>query len=189
MRTDLVPIRGRRSGRLVQPASFRLPARSAASQPFQTAVPVELIVNRRAVSSHFPRLMGRVRVPSLRRRYPAVNGQYEPIPPSASAGAGPHGFAVGMELSSPTTVADFPCCAPSHVPCVLPSLPRWNRQLRILARFTDDSDLPRYSGGSVSHIGSFEAFSMFTSRCGPHGPLTSPTGPFYRSASDHWSAS
>ena len=32
-------------------------------------------------------------------------------PPSASVGAGPHGFAVGEELPLIATIADFPCCA------------------------------------------------------------------------------
>jgi hypothetical protein len=52
-----------------------------------------------------------------------------------------------------------------------------------LARFTDDSDLPRYLAGRLPHW-LFRGLLNVHSRFGPHGPLN-PTGPFYRSASDH----
>ena len=91
--------------------------------------------------------MGRVRVPSLRRRYPAST-VVRTHPPSASAGAGPHGFAVGMELSLPprsqtSLVAHHSCSVRAAIITPVESSAAY------LARFTDDSDLPRYSGGSA----------------------------------------
>ena len=54
-----------------------------------------------------------------------------------------------MELSFPHHDRRLPLLRTIHVPCVLPSLPRWKSSAAYLARFTDDSDLPRYSGGSA----------------------------------------
>ena len=104
--------------------------------------------------------MGWVRAPSLCRRYPA-SSVLRTHPPSASAGAGPRGFVVGVELPLPTTVADFPCCALfmsraccHHYPggifgCVSRSLHRRRRPSPLLWRVG-------------SHIDDFEACSMFT---------------------------
>src|ERR1700674_4773167 len=52
-------------------------------------------------------------------------------PPSASAGAGPRGFAVGAEVPSPRHGRRLPLLRTVHVPCVLPSLPRRDRRLRV----------------------------------------------------------
>ena len=53
-----------------------------------------------------------------------------------------------MELSFPTTFADFPCCAPFMFRACRHHYPV-ESSAAYLARFTDDSDLPRYSGGSA----------------------------------------
>jgi hypothetical protein len=86
-------------------------------------------------------------------------------------GVGLHGFAVGMELSLPTTIADFPCCA----------IFRACRH--------------HYPGGIVGRV----SRSLHRRRSAPTLVLSSPaqcsltlrparsadpTGPFYRSASD-----
>jgi hypothetical protein len=118
----------------------------------------------------------RVRVPSLRRHYPAST-VLRTHPPSASAGAGPRGFAVGKTLPLLATVADFPCCALlmsraccHHYPggisgCVSRSLRRRRR--------------PSPLGWRVgSHIRRFRGLLDVHSRCGPHGPLTPYEGPF-----------
>ena len=139
-----------------------------------------LIVNHRSCWS-FPRL-DRVRAPSLRRRYPA-SSVLRTHPPSASAGAGPRGFAVGEESPLTTTSADFPCCALSmsracrhHYPggivgCVSRSLHRRRRPSPFVWRVG-------------SHIDCFEACSMFT-HVAARTVRCPPIGVFSRSASGH----
>src|SRR6185312_7902669 len=129
----------------------------------------------------FPRL-GRVRAPSLGRRYPA-SSVLQAHPPSESAGAGPHGFTVGVELPPPATIPDFPCCAPfmsraccHHYPggiagCVSRSLRRRRRPSPFVWRVG-------------SHIDHFEACSMFT-HVAARTVRCPPKGVFSRSASDH----
>src|ERR1700679_857014 len=128
--------------------------------------------------------MGRVRAPSLHRRYPAST-VLRTHPPSASAGAGPHGFAVGAELPLRATVADFPCCALlmsraccHHYPggisgCGSRSLHRRRRPSPFVWRVG-------------SHIDSFEACSMFT-HVAARTVRCPPEGVFSRSASGHLS--
>jgi hypothetical protein len=53
-----------------------------------------------------------------------------------------------MELSFPTTIADFPCCAP-FMPVRAAIITPVEPSAAYLARFTDGGDLPRYSGGSA----------------------------------------
>jgi hypothetical protein len=126
--------------------------------------------------------VGRVRAPSLCRHYPA-SSVLRTHPPSASAGADPRGFAVGVELPLPATVADFPCCAPfmsraccHHYPggivgCVSRSLHRRRRPSPFVWRVG-------------SHIDGFEACSMFT-HVAARTVRCPPIGVFSRSASGH----
>ena len=88
-----------------------------------------------------------------------------------------------MELSFPHHDRRLPLLRTIHVPCVLPSLPRWNRQLRISLASPTTATFPVILAGRLPHW-LFRGLLNVHSRCGPHGPLT-PTGPFYRSASDH----
>ena len=127
------------------------------------------------------RPLGRVRAPSLHRHYPAST-VLRIHPPSASAGAGPRGFAVGAELPLLATIADFHCCALlmsraccHHYPggisgCVSRSLHRRRRPSPLLWRVG-------------SHINAFEACSMFTHVAGT--VRWPPIGAFSRSASGH----
>jgi len=137
-----------------------------------------LIVNHRDCRS-FPRL-GRVRAPSLRRHYPA-SAVLRTHPPSASAGAGPHGFAVDAEVPPPHHDRRLPLLRTAHVPCVLPSLPRWDRRLRISLASPATAAFPGIMAGRLPHW-RFRGLLDVHSRCGPHGPLT-PYGAFSRSAS------
>ena len=126
--------------------------------------------------------MGQVRAPSLHRHYP-VSAVLRTHPPSAFAGAGPRGFAVGTKLPLLTTIADFPCCALlmsraccHHYPggisgCVSRSLRRRRRPSPLLWRVG-------------SHIDYFEACSMFT-HVAARTVRCPPIGVFSRSASGH----
>src|SRR4051812_31597361 len=96
-----------------------------------------------------PRL-GRDRAPSLRRHYPA-SSVLRAHPPSASAGAGPHGFAVGLEVPPPCRGRRLPLLHTVHVPCVLPSLPRWDRQLRISLASLTTAAFPIVVVGRLPH--------------------------------------
>jgi hypothetical protein len=107
-----------------------------------------LIVNHRGCRS-FPRL-GRVRAPSLRRRYPAST-VVRTHPPSASAGAGPHGFAVGAEVPPPHHDRRLPLLRTIPVPCVLPPLPRWDRRLRISLASPATAAFPVVRAGRLPH--------------------------------------
>jgi hypothetical protein len=49
-----------------------------------------------------------IRAPSLHRHYPD-SSVVRTHPPSASAGAGPHGFTIGVTCHCHPTEADFPC--------------------------------------------------------------------------------
>ncbi len=116
-----------------------------------------LIVNHRGCWS-FPR-PDRVRAPSLRRRYPAST-VLRTHPPSAVAGAGPHGFAVEVEMPLHPTSADFPCCAPMfcHACCHLYP----GETVRCVSRSLVRRRRPPHStGGSALTANLFEASSMF----------------------------
>ena len=107
-----------------------------------------LIVNHRGCRS-FPRL-DRVRAPSLRWHYPA-SSVLRTHPPSASAGAGPHGFAVDAEVPPPHHDRRLPLLRTAHVPCVLPSLPRWDRRLRISLASPATAAFPDIMAGRLPH--------------------------------------
>ncbi len=63
-----------------------------------------------------------------------------------------------------------------HVPCVLPSLPRWNCRLRISLASPTTATFPVILAGRLPHW-LFRGLLNVHSRCGPHGPLT-PYGAF-----------
>ncbi len=70
-----------------------------------------------------------------------------------------------------------------HVPCVLPSLPRWDRRLRVSLASPATAAFPVLAAGRLPRC-VFRGLLNVPSRCGPHGPLT-PYGAFSRSASGH----
>lgn len=131
----------------------------------------------------FPRLSW-VRVPSLRQHYPA-SSVLRTHPPSAAAGAGPHGFAIGGEVPSPCHDRRLPLLRTIHVPCVLPSLPRRDRRLRVSLASPTTAAFPVQAAGRLPHC-VFRGLLDVYSRCGPHGPLTLYRA-FSRSASGHLS--
>jgi len=89
--------------------------------------------------------------------------------------------AVGMSPKETAALAGnhdrrLPLLRIIHVPCVLPSLPRWNRQLRISLASPTTATFPVILAGRLPHW-LFRGLLNVHLRCGPHGPLT-PCGAF-----------
>src|SRR4029077_9126642 len=87
---------------------------------------------------------------SLRRSYPA-SSVIRNHPSSATAGAGPRGFAVGSEERPLYHDRRLPLLHTVHVPCVLPSLPRWDRRLRFSLASPTTATFPVRMAGRLPH--------------------------------------